>query len=282
MSEQNVSSTEIETPELAFEREKWIAERAFRERELDLRAKEQREGRSRWSNPLVLAIVGAIFAGLFNAGVAWYNDNATLTAQSANNDANLQLENLKAESARILQAISTGDPDKAATNLKFLLDSGLVANPKTVSFLKNFLATRTSGQGPSLPAAAAAEPGMPTTCGFDATSYTAQELIDRFNGTTIGDSTAQAVDDSIIQKYVNAISNLTTVQLTNKQIQALASLAENIGLGNLKNSSILKYINAGDTQKAADAFLVWDKAGGQPVPGLHLRRLCERDLFLAK
>ena len=36
------------------------------------------------------------------------------------------MENLKAESNRIVEAIKTDNPDTAATNLQFLLDAGLI------------------------------------------------------------------------------------------------------------------------------------------------------------
>jgi len=51
-------------------------------------------------------------------------------------------------------------------------------------------------------------------------------------------------------------------------------------LGNLKNSTLLRELNAGDYAGAAAQFSVWDKAGGQILKGLEIRRAAERDLFL--
>ena len=72
--------------EHAFEIRKWRAdvlnqkrEIALRERaqvqsEKELALKEEGAKISRWSNPLVLAIIGAILAGLANAGVSAINN----------------------------------------------------------------------------------------------------------------------------------------------------------------------------------------------------------------
>jgi Trypsin-like peptidase domain len=47
--------------------------------------------------------------------------------------------------------IKTGDADKAAENLRFLADAGLVADPNRLAAIRRFLANRSPGQGPSLP-----------------------------------------------------------------------------------------------------------------------------------
>jgi hypothetical protein len=39
-----------------------------------------------------------------------------------------KLEEAKAEAVRILEVIRTDNPDKAATNLKFLVDAGLISD----------------------------------------------------------------------------------------------------------------------------------------------------------
>ncbi|WP_335876684.1 lysozyme, partial [Acinetobacter baumannii] len=51
---------------------------------------------------------------------------------------------------------------------------------------------------------------------------------------------------------------------------------------NLANSTLLKKLNKGDYQGAADQFLVWNKAGGKVMKGLVRRREAERALFLKK
>jgi hypothetical protein len=60
----------------------------------------------------------------------------------------------KSEADRILKMIKTNnDPDKAATNLQFLVDAGLITNPKTKEPLVTYLKNRKQGEGVTLPAA---------------------------------------------------------------------------------------------------------------------------------
>lgn len=61
---------------------------------------------------------------------------------------------------------------------------------------------------------------------------------------------------------------------------ALVSLSFNIGLGNLQRSSIRMRLNRGDYLGAAEAFMMWTKAGGRVLPGLLRRRADEKALFL--
>ncbi len=67
---------------------------------------------------------------------------------------------------------------------------------------------------------------------------------------------------------------------SDNQFSAMVSLSYNIGLGNFAKSSVLRFHNAGQTQQAADAFLLWDKAAGQVMAGLVRRRRQEREAYL--
>src|ERR1019366_3296124 len=143
--------------------ERWIAEKEFRQQELDLKIREQdrlekelqfrmaEASRSRWSNPLVIAILAATLAAGGNAGEAWLSGHAQRKIQEENNRSQLTLESFKAESARILEVIKTNNPDTAATNLKFLLDAHLITRSDTADYIRKFLMTRSAGEGPALP-----------------------------------------------------------------------------------------------------------------------------------
>ena len=65
------------------------------------------------------------------------------------------------------------------------------------------------------------------------------------------------------------------------QFDALVSFSFNVGLGNLQRSSIRMRYNRGDIEGAAEAFLMWTKAGGKVLPGLVKRRNDEKALFLS-
>jgi lysozyme len=69
--------------------------------------------------------------------------------------------------------------------------------------------------------------------------------------------------------------------LTPGRFGALVSFAFNVGLGNLQRSSIRMKHNREDYEGAAEAFMMWTKAGGKELPGLVKRRKDERNLYLS-
>lgn len=69
--------------------------------------------------------------------------------------------------------------------------------------------------------------------------------------------------------------------LTQNQADALASLVYNLGPGILSSGSTMgDAIRSKNRMRIADAFLVYDHAGGHVLPGLTRRRKAERALFL--
>ncbi|MGN8133174.1 lysozyme [Paraburkholderia sp. 22099] len=77
------------------------------------------------------------------------------------------------------------------------------------------------------------------------------------------------------------LCKLVRVPITQQQFDALMSFVFNLGAGRLRSSTLLRYLNAGSPARAADQFLVWNKAGGKPLAGLTRRRQAERKLFLS-
>lgn len=61
---------------------------------------------------------------------------------------------------------------------------------------------------------------------------------------------------------------------------AMVSLAFNIGGPRFARSSVCRRFNRGDLAGAAEAFSLWNKAGGRVLPGLVRRRAAEAALFL--
>ena len=49
--------------------------------------------------------------------------------------------------------IKTGEPEKAAENLQFLIDTGLISNKERVAQIQTYLTRRQPGTGPFLPTA---------------------------------------------------------------------------------------------------------------------------------
>jgi hypothetical protein len=133
-----------------FEREKWRAEYDLHKREVEIKEREQ--ARSRWSNPIVLAVLAAALAGLGNAAATWLNGIEQRKLESERAEQARSMEETKAEAARILEVIKTGDADKAAANLKFLADMGLISDVDRLQHIQTFLGQRSAGGGPALPA----------------------------------------------------------------------------------------------------------------------------------
>jgi lysozyme len=65
------------------------------------------------------------------------------------------------------------------------------------------------------------------------------------------------------------------------RFDALVSFAYNVGLGNLQRSTVRIKANRGEWEGAADALLLWNKAGGKVFAGLDRRRKEERAFFLS-
>jgi hypothetical protein len=135
--------------------DKWHFEKTVHERELSIKERDQstREGElalkrseqesAKWRSPLVVGVFAAAVAASGNALVSYVNANSQR-----------ELEKQKAEQARVLEMIKTGEPDKAAENLRFLVDAGLVIDEPLRKSVTAFLAHRKPGSGPSLPAIA--------------------------------------------------------------------------------------------------------------------------------
>lgn len=85
-----------------------------------------------------------------------------------------------------------------------------------------------------------------------------------------------------LQAVTPKIERVCTVQLTQPQLDALASFVYNLGIGNFQSSSLLKKINAREPI-VEDLFTRWNKARVDgvltPLPGLTRRRQSEFYLF---
>jgi lysozyme len=79
--------------------------------------------------------------------------------------------------------------------------------------------------------------------------------------------------------FEDAVIRNVRVPLTQGQFDALVSFTYNCGEGNLRKSSLLRRLNAGDYEGAAAQFAYWNKAGGRVLPGLTRRRTAEALMF---
>ena len=81
--------------------------------------------------------------------------------------------------------------------------------------------------------------------------------------------------------FTRGVDRLVNGRATDGQFGALVSFAFNAGLGNLQRSTIRQRHLRGDYEGAAEAFMMWTKAGGRELPGLVKRRKDERALYLS-
>jgi len=84
-----------------------------------------------------------------------------------------------------------------------------------------------------------------------------------------------------VERFERSVNEMVTVPMTQGMFDALISFSFNLGAGSLKGSTLLKMLNSGDREAAADEFLRWNKASGKVLAGLTARRESERELFLA-
>lgn len=100
-------------------------------------------------------------------------------------------------------------------------------------------------------------------------------------GQTITQEQADAFLEEDIHEFELAIQRLVHVNLTQNQFDALVSFTFNLGIGSLKQSTLLKKLNAGDITGAANEFNRWVYAGGKKLTGLVKRRSAERLMFIS-
>jgi lysozyme len=99
-----------------------------------------------------------------------------------------------------------------------------------------------------------------------------------------GITVAQAetlLQSDLMQAGAGVLASVS-VALNDNQYGALTSFAFNLGIANLRSSTLLSLLNAGNFPGAADQFLRWCHANGQALPGLLKRRNAERSLFLER
>lgn len=103
-------------------------------------------------------------------------------------------------------------------------------------------------------------------------------------GVKKGDKITQLEADNLLKEdlssFEKGVTSLIKSNINQNQFDALVSFAFNLGLVNLKNSTLLKKVNSNpDDRTIVDEFIKWIYAGGKPLEGLKRRRQAEAYLY---
>lgn len=104
-------------------------------------------------------------------------------------------------------------------------------------------------------------------------------------GVALGDTCTQEQADAWFLEDVawaeECVNRALTQTLLQQEFDALVSLCFNIGCRAFSGSTLVRELNAGNTELAILQFSEWDKQHGIPLAGLTARRKAEQDLFIA-
>lgn len=98
-------------------------------------------------------------------------------------------------------------------------------------------------------------------------------------GLVITQDHADTFLESDVAGAVTAVNRMVTAEINQNQFDALVDFTFNLGCASLSQSTLLRYVNAGEFGLAAAQFLLWDHVRGVVVPGLLRRRQAEMQLF---
>ncbi len=94
--------------------------------------------------------------------------------------------------------------------------------------------------------------------------------------------TQRQADEWLMEDLQGAMADLVLsvkVEMTHGEQDALVDFIFNLGADNFNHSTLLRKLNAGDHDGAAEEFEKWDHAGGKVIAGLLRRRQAEKSVF---
>lgn len=80
--------------------------------------------------------------------------------------------------------------------------------------------------------------------------------------------------------YEAAVNQALTIVVSQNQFDALVSFCYNVGPGNFRTSSVLRYTNQGRFAEVPGRLMLWNKAKGRVLRGLTRRRTAEAALYI--
>ena len=82
-----------------------------------------------------------------------------------------------------------------------------------------------------------------------------------------------------LEEFKHQVLDSVKVELKQNELDALTSWTYNLGVGNLKSSTLLKKLNAGNKDEVPAEIVRWNKANGKVLAGLTKRREAEAELW---
>jgi len=102
-------------------------------------------------------------------------------------------------------------------------------------------------------------------------------------GDKITRAEAEKLFSEVLGQFASDVADAVKVELNKCQFDALVSFTYNVGIGNLKKSTLLKKVNADpEDESIRTEFNKWNKSGGKTLPGLIKRRKDEADYYFGK
>lgn len=117
-----------------------------------------------------------------------------------------------------------------------------------------------------------------TTIGWGNTRYEDGNPV--MMGDKITKKRADFLFEVISEEFAQKVRPLIKSNINENQFSSLVSFAYNCGIQNLKNSTLLKKVNANPNDESIRAeFLKWNRASGKVLAGLTRRREAEANLY---
>ena len=121
-------------------------------------------------------------------------------------------------------------------------------------------------------------PASVPTIGYGSTYYEDGRPVKL--GDAITQERADQLFEAIAEDFAKRVRSLLKIGLNENQFSALVSFTYNVGVANLKKSTLLKKVNINPSDTTiTDEFLKWNKAGGKVLAGLTRRREEEAKLY---
>lgn len=116
------------------------------------------------------------------------------------------------------------------------------------------------------------------TIGFGSTFYEDGTPVKM--GDKITKDRADSLFEMISESFAAKVKTLIKQPLTENQFSSIVSFSYNVGIGNLKSSTLLKKVNANPNDPTIrQEFMKWNRASGKVLAGLTRRREAEANLY---